>query len=64
MLACAAFGEACPDWTPPPRVAPTAGDADYRRHVRIAFIECDDAEVRRRLQTAFPSGPWTTRPAL
>ena len=29
------LGQACPDWTPPPRVAPTADDADQRRYERI-----------------------------
>jgi len=29
------LGQACPDWTPPPRVAPTADDADQLRYERI-----------------------------
>lgn len=31
----ALLGHACPDWTPPSRVAATADDADYRRYERI-----------------------------
>lgn len=29
------LGKACPDWAPPPRVAPTADDAGQRRYERI-----------------------------
>ena len=29
------LGEACPDWTPPPRVDPAEDDADQRRYHRI-----------------------------
>jgi hypothetical protein len=31
----ALLGQACPDWTPSPRVATTADDADQRRYERI-----------------------------
>lgn len=29
------LGQACPDWTPPPRVASAADDAEQRRYARI-----------------------------
>ena len=32
------LGQACPDWTLPPRVAATAGNADERRRQRIEMM--------------------------
>jgi hypothetical protein len=44
------LGQACPDWTPPPRVDPAEDDADQRRYHRIEV-------TRRRLGRALAGQP-------
>jgi len=47
------LGQACPDWTPPPRVAATAAHADLRRRHRIGV-------TRSRLGKALAERPDVT----
>jgi len=47
------LAQACPDWTPPPRVAPAEDDADQRRYERIEV-------TRLRLGKALAEQPGLT----